>query len=112
MAGSQLKQFDYNKVVIGEELGSVEYVLSQEILDKFRQSVEDPVAPFPTIAVKHDGTVLNMVYEDNTGGVNAGNEVEFHTPPHPRHEDQDHRPNPRQVHTVGQALPGHRGHRR
>ena len=36
---------------------------------------------FPTIAVKHDATALGLAYEDNTGGVNAGNEMEFHNPP-------------------------------
>ena len=37
----------------------------------------------PTLAVKHDATAFAMVYEDNTGGVNAGNEVEFFNPPIP-----------------------------
>ena len=32
---------------------------------------------------KHDVTAFAMVYEDNTGGVNAGNEVEFFNPPIP-----------------------------
>ncbi len=73
----------YDNLQIGEELGSYEYVLTQEMLDAFRQSVDDPEAVFPTIAVKHDATALSMVYEDTTGGVNAGNEMEFHNPPLP-----------------------------
>ena len=83
MARTKIRQFDYEKAEIGEELGSFEYVLSQDVLDRFRESVEDPDAAFPTIAVKHDGTALQMVYEDDTGGINAGNEVEFHNPPIP-----------------------------
>ena len=83
MADEELKIFDYNSVEIGEELGSYEYLLTQEMLDNFRASVEDPDACFPTLAVKHDATALNMVYNDTTGGVNAGNEVEFFTPPIP-----------------------------
>ena len=51
------------------------------MLDTFRASVEDPDAAFPTIAVKHDATSLSISYEDNIGGVNAGNEMEFHNPP-------------------------------
>jgi hypothetical protein len=73
----------YDDLVIGERLGSFEYVLTQEMLDEFRESVEDPEACFPTLAVKHDGTALNMIYKDTTGGVNAGNEVEFFNPPIP-----------------------------
>ena len=83
MAEQPLKILDYDKLEIGEELGSYEYVLTQEMLDNYRQSIDDPDAAFPTLAVKHDGTALNMVYNDTTGGVNAGNEVEFFNPPAP-----------------------------
>lgn len=83
MGEKPLKQFDFDKIVIGEELGSYEYLLTQEMLDNFRASIDDPDASFPTLAVKHDATALAMVYEDNTGGVNAGNEVEFFNPPIP-----------------------------
>ena len=83
MADEQLKLFNYDEIVIGEELGSYEYLLTQEMLDNFRAAVEDPDAPFPTLAVKHDATALALVYDDQTGGVNAGNEVEFFNPPIP-----------------------------
>ena len=83
MADEQLKPFNYDDIQIGEELGSYEYVLTQEMLDNFRASVQDPEACFPTLAVKHDSTAFNMVYDDQTGGVNAGNEVEFFNPPIP-----------------------------
>ena len=83
MAEQQVREFDYDKVEIGEPLGSYEYILTQEMLDNFRASVDDPEAPFPTLAVKHDATALALVYDDKTGGVNAGNEVEFFNPPIP-----------------------------
>ena len=56
MAEGELKLFNYNDIQIGEELGSYEYVLTQEMLDNFRASVQDPDACFPTLAVKHDAT--------------------------------------------------------
>ncbi|MFQ6027389.1 MAG: hypothetical protein ACE5Q6_07845 [Dehalococcoidia bacterium] len=83
MADSNLKPFVYDNVEIGEELGSYEYLLTQEMLDIFRKAVDDPDARFPTLAVKHDATAFAMVYEDATGSVNAGNEVEFFNPPVP-----------------------------
>ena len=83
MAGQGLKEFDYETAEIGEELGAYDYVLTQEMLDTFRSSVEDPDAQFPTLAVKHDATAFAMVYEDRIGTVNAGNEVEFFNPPVP-----------------------------
>ena len=83
MANSNLKPFVYDNVEIGEELGSYEYLLTQEMMDIFRASVDDPDALFPTLAVKHDATAFAMVYDDQTGSVNAGNEVEFFNPPVP-----------------------------
>ncbi len=83
MSSEPLRRFEYDKVVIGEELGSYEYVLTEEMVENFRRAVDDPEAPFPTLAVKHDATAFAMVYEDDTGGVNAGNEVEFFNPPIP-----------------------------
>ncbi len=83
MTQQKLPELEYDKLQIGEELGSYEYVLTQEMVDEYRKSVDDPEAVFPTIAVKHDATALGMTYEDNTGGVNAGNEMEFHNPPVP-----------------------------
>ena len=83
MPEPELKIFDYDQVSIGEELGSYEYRLTQEMVDNFRAAVNDPEAVFPTLAVKHDATAFAMVYDDQTGGVNAGNEVEFFNPPIP-----------------------------
>ena len=83
MADSARKPFVYGEERIGEELGSYEYRFTQEMLDCFRQAVEDPEARFATLAVKHDATAFQMVYEDPTGGVNAGNEVEFFNEPIP-----------------------------
>jgi hypothetical protein len=83
MAEENLKNFVYEEIQIGEELGSYSYVLTDEMLDTFRKAVEDPDAPFPTLGVKHDATAFAMVYDDKIGGVNAGNEVEFFNPPIP-----------------------------
>ena len=83
MAETHLRKFEYDKIEIGEELGCYEYLLTQAMLDAFRQAVDDPEAPFPTLAVKHDATAFAMVYEDTIGSVNAGNQVEFYNPPVP-----------------------------
>ncbi len=81
MADPERKIFDYDKAEIGEELGSYEYTLTQQMLEDFRASVDDPDAPFPTLGVKHDATAFAMVYDDPIGTVNAGNQVEFYNPP-------------------------------
>lgn len=83
MAENDLPLFVYNEVEIGEELGSYEYLLTQEMVDLYRRAVDDPDAVFPTIAVKHDATSLSLAYDDQTGSVNAGNEIDLYNPPVP-----------------------------
>ena len=83
MAENDLPLFVYNEVEIGEELGSYEYLLTQEMVDLYRRAVDDPNAVFPTIAVKHDATSLSLAYDDQTGSVNAGNEIDLYNPPVP-----------------------------
>ena len=83
MAEPALPLFVYDDVQVGEELGSYEYLLTQEMVDLYRRAVDDPDAVFPTIAVKHDATSLSLAYDDQTGSVNAGNEIELHNPPIP-----------------------------
>ena len=83
MAEPALPLFVYDDVQVGEELGSYEYLLTQEMVDLYRRAVDDPDAVFPTIAVKHDATSLSLAYDDQTGSVNAGNEIELHNPPAP-----------------------------
>ena len=83
MVTPDLPLFNYDDVQIGEELGSYEYELTQEMIDLYRKAVDDPGAVFPTIAVKHDATSLALAYDDQTGSINAGNEIDLHNPPIP-----------------------------
>ncbi|CAI8012945.1 hypothetical protein GBAR_LOCUS8253 [Geodia barretti] len=94
MAEQELPLFDYNEVQVGEELGSYEYLLTQEMVDIYRRAVDDPDAVFPTIAVKHDATSLALAYDDQTGSINAGNEIDLYNPPIPRQDYPCHRPDP------------------
>jgi hypothetical protein len=71
--------FDFDTLQVPDELGSFEYVLTQEQLDQYRRAVDDPEAVFPTLAVKHDVQALSFTY--HRAGVNAANEVEFLNPP-------------------------------
>ena len=77
------KLFDFEKVQVGDELGSFEYVLTQEHFDKYRRGVADPEATFPTLGFKHVARVFSHVYDFPLGGVNAGQEAHFFNPPVP-----------------------------
>lgn len=74
------KLLDWEKLEVGEKLPSVSYVLTQEMMDDFRQGVMDPEAAFPTISHKVDVAPYHMVYHDD-GSVNARCTFSCYNPP-------------------------------
>ena len=49
MAGPEVRIFDYDKIEIGEELGSYEYTLTHDMLDNFPRLHRRPRRRFPDI---------------------------------------------------------------
>ena len=74
------KTLDYERLEIGERLPSYEYLLTREMLEQYRQGVQDPDARFPTIAVKADIGAYHRKYED-VGSVNARCAYYCYNPP-------------------------------
>ena len=83
LMGRPRRPFVYDEVRVGEELASYEYVLTEEQLQNFRDSIEVPTALFPTIAIKSDSTALNLKYDAGGRGINARQAFEFFNPPIP-----------------------------
>ncbi|MCL4535871.1 MAG: hypothetical protein M1370_12025 [Bacteroidetes bacterium] len=79
---SDKPRLTFEEAQIGADLGSYEYTLTQEQAERYRWSVEDHAALFPTIAVKHDASALRVKYEPGSA-VNARQRMEFFNPPIP-----------------------------
>lgn len=73
---------DWEKLEIGEEFPTWDYLLTQEMLDMYRQGVDDPEAAFPTISHKVDTRGYGIKYRDN-GSVNARCAFQCYNPPVP-----------------------------
>ena len=71
---------DWEAIRIGDALPSYEYTLTQEMVDKYRESVQDPDARFPTISVKADTVSFYKKYHD-VGSVNARCTFYCYNPP-------------------------------
>lgn len=71
---------DWEKLEVGEQLPSFSYVLTQQMMDEFRQGVMDPEAAFPTISHKVDTQPYHRVYHDD-GSVNARCAFYCYNPP-------------------------------
>ncbi len=74
------KLLNWDELVIGEQLPTLDYVLTQEMMDEFRLGVMDPEAAFPTISQKVDVRPYHLVYRDD-GSVNARCSFHFYNPP-------------------------------
>ena len=61
---------DWEALKVGETFETYEYVLTQEIIDTYRNGVMDPEVSFPTISHKVDVKRYNTKYRD-AGSVNA-----------------------------------------
>lgn len=77
---STRKLLDWEALEVGEQLPSFSYVLTQEMIDAYRQGVMDPEAAFPTISHKVDVQSYHTVYRDN-GSVNARCAFYCYNPP-------------------------------
>ena len=82
MDHTERRALDYEQLEIGEALPSYEYLLTKDMLDRYRLGVQDPDARFPTIAVKADIGAYHKQYED-AGSVNARCAYHCYNPPVP-----------------------------
>ena len=73
---------DWDALQVGETFESFQYVLTQEMIDTYREGVMDPEASFPTISHKVDVKQYNKKYRDN-GSVNARCAFYCYNPPNP-----------------------------
>jgi len=82
MTDQPTQLLDWEAVQIGDKLPSYEYELTQEMMDKYREAVEDPGARFPTISVKEDTVSFYKKFHD-VGSVNARCTFYCYNPPQP-----------------------------
>ena len=73
---------DWDALEVGETFDTYEYVLTQEMIDTYRQGVMDSEASFPTISHKVDVKQYNAKYRD-AGSVNARCAFSCYNPPVP-----------------------------
>jgi hypothetical protein len=74
------KLLDWETLEVGEQLPSFSYVITQQMIDEYRQGVMDPEAAFPTISHKVDVNAYHMAYHD-IGSVNARCAFYCYNPP-------------------------------
>ncbi len=79
------KKYDWYKNPVVEDLpdGTFSYVLTQQMVDQYKEAVNDPHALFPTIAGKHDGRPKGATFEREGSEVNTRTMIECFNAPKP-----------------------------
>jgi hypothetical protein len=72
----------YDRLVVGEQLGHLEYLVTEDVLARFREAVEYPEARFPHIAAMEHLHVLRDKYGD-LAVISAGHQDQYFHPPIP-----------------------------
>jgi hypothetical protein len=85
MKQSEKKLYDWDRNPVIEDLdeASLEYILTEQMVDQYRDAMDDPHALFPTIAGKHDTRIQGDVYRHEAPMVNTRTMVECFNPPIP-----------------------------
>lgn len=68
---------------VGEVLPSFSYVLTQDMIDEYRDTVQNPTAAYPIVAARHPAHCFYERYEGRYRVPNAGYECEYYNPPLP-----------------------------
>jgi hypothetical protein len=71
---------DFDTVAVGDDFGSLDYVLTAEKMELYRRAVSDPGAAFATIASKDYAVLLRTRFELGRV-VNAKHESRYFRPP-------------------------------
>ena len=71
---------DWDALEVGETFEKFQYVLTEDMIEAYRQGVMDPEASYPTISHKVDVKQYNKKYRDN-GSVNARCAFYCYNPP-------------------------------
>jgi hypothetical protein len=83
MSGSALPSDAWERVEVGEELGSLDYVMTAEMIADYRRVVDNPHAAYPTVAARHPANLFYRKYRAKLRVPNTGHDSEYFNPPLP-----------------------------
>lgn len=73
----------WESIQVGEDLGSLTYLLTDEMVADYRRVVNNPRAAYPTVAGRHPARLFYRKYASVMRVPNMGQESHYHNPPLP-----------------------------
>lgn len=73
----------WESIPVGDDLGTLDYVLTQKMVDDYRRVVDNPHAAYPTVAARHPANLFYRKYAKVMRVPNMGHDSEYFNPPIP-----------------------------
>jgi hypothetical protein len=71
----------WESIPIGDDLGSLDYVMTPDMVADYRRVVDNPGAAYPTVAGRHPANLFYRKYASRMRVPNMGHDSEYHNPP-------------------------------
>lgn len=73
----------WESIPVGDDLGVMDYVMTEQMVSDYRRVVGNPTAAFPTVAARHPANLFYRKYAKVMRVPNAGHDSEYFNPPLP-----------------------------
>jgi len=71
----------WESIPVGDDLGKLDYVLTEEMISDYRRVVDNPHAAYPTVAARHPANLFYRKYASVMRVPNMGHDSEYFNPP-------------------------------
>jgi hypothetical protein len=71
----------WESIPVGDDLGTMDYVLTEEMVSDYRRVVDNPTAAYPTVAARHPANLFYRKYAAVMRVPNMGHDSEYFNPP-------------------------------
>jgi hypothetical protein len=81
MSESQSEFKVWESIPVGDDLGTLDYVLTDQMVSDYRRVVDNPHAAYPTVAARHPANLFYRKYASIMRVPNMGHDSEYFNPP-------------------------------
>lgn len=71
----------WESIPVGDDLGTLDYVLTEKMVSDYRRVVDNPHAAYPTVAARHPANLFYRKYASVMRVPNMGHDSEYFNPP-------------------------------
>ncbi len=71
----------WETIPVGDDLGTLDYVLTEQMVSDYRRVVDNPHAAYPTVAARHPANLFYRKYAAVMRVPNMGHDSEYFNPP-------------------------------